>query len=164
MSRPCLARSEWDVVVGDVEEIGHHRLERQRLLEPLVKGAAVAGVSAGLFAVLGLPILVELVVVIVLTALLRKHLLDNEALLEMVKSRANQAGGSMSGLWRKWRKEPGESEPAQHSAVRALAADDPRVRRKRPGRGQHRRTRLQRQASPGRLGMRRPPSLTWATR
>ena len=159
-----LACLEGDVVVGDVEGIGHHRLGRQPLMESLAKGAAVAGVSAGLFAVLGLPILVELVVVIVLTALLRKHLLDNDALLEMVMARLKQVGGSVGDLWRRWRKEPGEAKPAQHSAVRALAADDPRVRRRRPGRGPLRRVPLKRQVSPARVGMRRPPRLTLATR
>ena len=113
---------------------------------------------------LGLPILVELVVVIVLTALLRKHLLDNDALLEMVRSKVMQARGSASALWRKWRKEPGESEPVQRFVARAPAADEPRVRRKRPGRGLQRRAPLRRQDSPGRVGMRRPPRLTWATR
>ena len=57
----------------------------------VAKGAVLAGVSAGIFAVLGLPILVELVVVMVVAHLLRKHLLDNKDLLRRIMAHAGRA-------------------------------------------------------------------------
>ena len=59
----------------------------------MARGAVLAGVSAGLFAVLGLPILVELVIVMVVGHLLRKHLLDNEDLLRRIKAHAGETVG-----------------------------------------------------------------------
>ena len=57
----------------------------------VAKGAVLAGVSAGIFALLGLPILVELVIVMVVGHLLRKHLLDNQDLLKRIKAHAGDA-------------------------------------------------------------------------
>lgn len=51
--------------------------------------------SAGLFTVMGLPILVELVVVIALTSLLRKHILDSETLKELVRRNFEQSGATL---------------------------------------------------------------------
>ena len=59
------------------------------------KGAAVAGVSAGLFMIMGLPILVELVIVIALTSLLQKHILDNETVKELVGRCFEQSGDAL---------------------------------------------------------------------
>ena len=59
------------------------------------KGAAVAGVSAGLFMIMGLPILVELVIVISLTSLLQKHILDNETVKELVGRCFEQSGATL---------------------------------------------------------------------
>ena len=59
------------------------------------KGAAVAGVSAGLFMILGLPILVELVIVIALTSLLNKHVLDSEMVKELVRRNFERSGPAL---------------------------------------------------------------------
>ena len=56
----------------------------------------MAGVSAGLFMLLGLPILVELVVVIALTSLLHKHILDSETVKELVRRNFEQSGVALT--------------------------------------------------------------------
>ena len=160
---------------------GYSYFKKKRKLEgkALAKGAAVAGVSAGLFAVLGLPILVELVIVIVLMALLRKHLLDNEALFEMVSARVRQVGGQVGDVWRRWR---GREVAAGLSGTwtgSVKVNDGPNLRWRRPGRrrrcgcgsaragttrGRSRSRRRRRSTPrPRRIGMRRPPRVRWAT-
>jgi hypothetical protein len=52
---------------------------------PMAKGAALSGVGMALFAVLGFPVLVELVVVLAATALLKKHVLDNQAIADLLR-------------------------------------------------------------------------------
>ena len=78
---------------------GYSYFKKKQKLEgkALAKGAAVAGISAGLFAVLGLPILVELVIVIVVMTLLRKHILDNDVLFEMVRAKIQDAANRLRG-------------------------------------------------------------------
>lgn len=55
-----------------------------------VKSGTVAAVSAGLFAIMGMPILVELTVVLVLSNLLRKQVLDNESLQKLLIKNAKE--------------------------------------------------------------------------
>lgn len=63
--------------------IKKHKLEK----EAFVKGASIASVSVIIFTVLGLPMLVELGIVIVVTMLVRKHIVENEELLLLLKGR-----------------------------------------------------------------------------
>ena len=158
---------------------GYSYFKKKQKLEgkALAKGAAVAGVSAGLFAVLGLPILVELVIVIVLMALLRKHLLDNEALFEMVNSRVRQVSGQVGDAWRRWREGRSDEQPSGRWTDKVKRDEGSRLRRRRPRQKRRRRGmtwgRPQRQSRsrrrrrpatrPGRIGMRRPPGVRWAT-
>lgn len=51
-------------------------------------GASLAGISAGIFAVLGFPVLVELGICIAVTTLLRRHVIDNKQLLHFIKAKA----------------------------------------------------------------------------
>jgi len=51
----------------------------------------VAAVSAALFTIMGFPILVEFVIVIVLTSLFRKQILNNEQLAMLIKTNAKKA-------------------------------------------------------------------------
>jgi hypothetical protein len=51
-------------------------------------GAGLAGISACLFAVLGLPVLVELGIAITVTALLRRHVINNDDLVRFIKAKA----------------------------------------------------------------------------
>ena len=72
---------------------GYAYFKKQKLdLRSVAQGAAIAGVSAAVFATLGLPVLVELVIVVVLIYLLRKHVLDNEELAQMIKDRLSDVG------------------------------------------------------------------------
>lgn len=59
------------------------------------KGATLATVSAIIFATLGFPIIFELGIAIAITFLLRKHILDNEAVLFVIKSRTIELGFSI---------------------------------------------------------------------
>lgn len=52
-------------------------------------GAGLAGISACIFAVLGLPILIELGIVITVTTLLRRHVIKNDELIQFIKLRAS---------------------------------------------------------------------------
>ena len=52
-------------------------------------GAGLAGISACIFAVLGLPILIELGIAITVTTLLRRHVIKNEELIQFIKLRAS---------------------------------------------------------------------------
>ena len=163
---------------------GYSYFKKKQKLEgkALAKGAAVAGISAALFAVLGLPILVELVIVIVLMALLRKHILDNDALVEVVSLRLRQVTGPVGAAWSRWRGQRPDANPPDTRSVsrkmatarlgpdaRPLSRGRPSRRRRRGrdrrGRGQFqkRSRRNTRRRSPGRLGMRRPPRVRWAT-
>ena len=162
---------------------GYSYFKKKKKLEgkALAKGAAVAGVSAGLFAVLGLPILVELVIVIVLMALLRKHLLDNEALFEMVNSRVRQVSGQVGDAWRRWRRKEAAAGPSEPWTTGRGKTDASAGRWRRPGRqrrgggarararagttrGRSRSRRRRRSAPrPRRHGMRRTPRIRWAT-
>lgn len=56
-----------------------------------MKAGAIAAVSATLFTIMGFPILVEFVLVIVLTNLFRKQILDNEQLAMLIKTNAKKA-------------------------------------------------------------------------
>lgn len=53
-----------------------------------MQSGAVAAVSATLFTIMGLPLLVEFAVVLVITNLLRKQILDNEQLSMLIKKNA----------------------------------------------------------------------------
>jgi hypothetical protein len=53
----------------------------------LIKGAGIASTSVVIFAFLGLPLLVELGIVIVVTMLVRKHIVDNNELHMIIKQR-----------------------------------------------------------------------------
>jgi hypothetical protein len=61
----------------------------------VVKGAAVASVSAALFAVLGLPMLVELVIVIVVMKLVKEHVLEREDLADLLGRHLKRTGSSI---------------------------------------------------------------------
>jgi siderophore synthetase component len=50
----------------------------------IAKSGTVAGASAALFAVMGMHLLIEIVIVMVIAALLRKGVLDNERLMALV--------------------------------------------------------------------------------
>ena len=64
----------------------------------LLAGGIVGGVSLTIFAVLGLPLLVELVIAMVVTALLKKYVLSRDDLMEMVGAQAKAAQMSASKL------------------------------------------------------------------
>jgi hypothetical protein len=51
-------------------------------------GAGLAGISACIFAVLGLPVLFELGIAITVTALLRRHVINNDDLVQFIKAKA----------------------------------------------------------------------------
>ena len=55
-----------------------------------VKGGGLAAVSAAMFAVLGFPILVELVIVVTLSTLLKKHVIDNAQLTKWIGEKLNE--------------------------------------------------------------------------
>jgi hypothetical protein len=57
----------------------------------MFKSGTVAAVSASLFAIMGMPILIELVIVISLTYVFRKKILDNEKLVELIKNNTQTA-------------------------------------------------------------------------
>ena len=150
---------------------GYSYFKKKQKLEgkALAKGAAVAGISAALFAVLGLPILVELVIVIVVMALLRKHILDNDTLAEMVSSHLRKVAGKVA---KGSREQPTARSRAGWSGRKAATCPPARHRRRRPrnqvrqrrrgqrrrGRGKHRKRRrsLAGFRRLGRIGMRRP--------
>ena len=56
----------------------------------VIVGAGMAGISAAIFAVLGLPVLIELGIVIVVTKLLRDQIIENKDLLEFLKERISK--------------------------------------------------------------------------
>ena len=64
----------------------------------IAKGATLTLVSAGIFSILGLPILLELVIVMVVGTLLRKHLFDNKAVLTILEQNLSRAGSTASVL------------------------------------------------------------------
>lgn len=51
-------------------------------------GAGLAGISTCIFAVLGLPVLIELGIAITVTSLLRRHVITNEQLIQFIKAKA----------------------------------------------------------------------------
>lgn len=55
-----------------------------------VKGGGLAAVSAAMFAVLGFPVLVELVIVVTLSTLLKKHVIDNAQLTKWIGEKLNE--------------------------------------------------------------------------
>jgi len=57
----------------------------------MMKSGAVAAVSATLFTIMGFPLLVEFTIIIVLTNLLRKQILDNEQLAMLIKTNTEKA-------------------------------------------------------------------------
>lgn len=63
--------------------IKKHKFE----VNALVKGASIATTSVVIFSLLGLPLLVELGIVIVVTMLVRKHIVDNDELHLLIKQR-----------------------------------------------------------------------------
>jgi len=70
-------------MVGYAYFIKKHKLEK----EALAKGATIASISVIIFTALGLPMLIELGIVIVVTMLVRKHIVENEELLLLLKCR-----------------------------------------------------------------------------
>jgi hypothetical protein len=58
----------------------------------MAKGASMAAISAAVFGILGMPILVELVIVLVVGNLLRKHVLDNQLLMQMIAGHLKRTG------------------------------------------------------------------------
>ncbi len=118
---------------------GYAYFKKQKIdLRSVAQGAAIAGVSAAVFATLGLPVLVELVIVIALIYLLRKHVLDNEELAQMIKDR-------LSAMRRRVREHaerfwPG-AEPAEPGPVRQASAPGSPGARPGPWRKPTRRTR-----------------------
>ncbi len=61
-----------------------------------VSGGVIGAVSLGVFAVLGLPLLVELVIAMVLAGLLKKYVLSRSDLMEMLATSAREVGLSVS--------------------------------------------------------------------
>lgn len=59
-----------------------------------VKGGGLTAISALIFSIMGLPILVELVIVVVLTTLLKKHIINNEKFIGWLKTKIQD---SLSG-------------------------------------------------------------------
>ena len=59
-------------------------------LKKVIVGAGMAGISAAIFAVLGLPVLIELGIVIVITKLLRDQIIENEDLLNFIKVKVSK--------------------------------------------------------------------------
>ena len=55
----------------------------------LIKGGVLSSISMLMFSTLGLPLLIELVFVIVLSNLLRKHLFDQQELFQIIKQNLN---------------------------------------------------------------------------
>ncbi|MFC1588271.1 hypothetical protein ACFL54_08170 [Planctomycetota bacterium] len=64
--------------------IKKHQLDKKEL----AKGATLAGVSAAIFSVLGMPVLIEFGVVIVATKIIRDQVFDNDECLAYIKSKA----------------------------------------------------------------------------
>ena len=50
-----------------------------------LQGAVLTGTSAALFAILGLPVIIEFIIVMVVTTQLKKQVFDNEVLMEIIK-------------------------------------------------------------------------------
>lgn len=96
----------------------------------VAKGATLAGLSATMFAAMGLPVLVELGIVIVATQLTRKHVLENVALHALVARRLEE---SRSGASAAVGPAAGRSRPRlEHHARRSVEAsrdDDLTLRR-----------------------------------
>ena len=76
------------MVAGYAYFIKKHEFEKLAF----VKGASLATVSAIIFATLGFPVIFELGIALVVTFLLRKHILDNEAVLYIIKTRSVELG------------------------------------------------------------------------
>ena len=89
------------------------------------KGAALAGLSATIFAVLGLPVLVELMIALAATQLARKHVFENHALrLVLIRSFQQSREGADALLARvivAARKS--DAQPAAERAVVAFVVD-----------------------------------------
>ena len=64
-------------------------------------GTSFAANSMAVFAILGLPILVELVIAMVLAALLKRYVFSRDDLIEMVISRIKELGASTADITRK---------------------------------------------------------------
>ena len=158
---------------------GYSYFKQRKLdLKLVAQGAAIAGVSAAVFATLGLPILVELVIVVVLVSLLRKHVLDNEELIALVRDRVAHVGQRLrervSQMWNHTRDvgEPGVEQQPQRPRRSTQRSDPwrrptaraPRRRaraagmsRSRPGGRARRRQRRQPSRQAVRSGSRRRP-------
>ncbi|MCG8509458.1 MAG: hypothetical protein MI741_09540, partial [Rhodospirillales bacterium] len=67
------------------------------------RGAGLSAFSIAVMAVLGLPVLIELGLLIVLTGLARKHVLDNQALAELMKKQAQLIREHMGECTAGWR-------------------------------------------------------------
>ncbi len=67
----------------------------------LFKGGVVAGTSMAVFAILGLPLLVELIIAMVLAALLKKYVLSRDDLVEMMMLRGKELGLSAVDVTRR---------------------------------------------------------------
>lgn len=62
----------------------------------IAKGGALAALSATIFYVLGLPILIELVIVLSVSHLCKKHVLDNEKLAQFFEGAADESRGVLA--------------------------------------------------------------------
>jgi hypothetical protein len=67
-----------------------YRQNQQVNVIAAVKGGGLAAVSAAMFAVLGFPVLVELVIVVTLSTLLKKHVIDNAQLAKWIGQTLNE--------------------------------------------------------------------------
>ena len=56
----------------------------------VAKGAIISSVSVAIFSILGLPLLVELGIAIIVTTLVRKKVLENEELMNMVATQIQE--------------------------------------------------------------------------
>lgn len=67
---------------------GYKKKKAELCKKSLLKGSTMSVVSMGLFALLGLPFLVELVLVLIVSLTLKKHLFERDDLLEYFKTKA----------------------------------------------------------------------------
>jgi hypothetical protein len=83
----------------------------------LLRGGALAGISVALFGALGLPVLVELVIVLVVVRILRKSLRDPADLLSVVRAASIRARSWTEDASRQYRDALGARPGNRRSAT-----------------------------------------------
>lgn len=74
-----------------------YRKHKSLDLVAAIKGGSITGISVAMFAIMGLPILVKLGIVLVLTTLLKNHLIDNKVIAEWLKTKIVEESISKAG-------------------------------------------------------------------